>query len=214
MFSAGAGHIGNYDNCSFNSEGKGSFKALEGTNPYVGKQGKVHFENETRIETVVPDYKTNIVVNALIEAHPYEEVAYDIYPLDNIHKKTGAGMIGKLDKPMSITDYLQLVKKALNIKYLKHNKLINKQVETVAICGGSGSFLIDKAARQKADLYISGDIKYHEFFEHQGIMTIVDAGHYETEQYTKELIHAILTKKFPNFAIRISETNTNPVSFL
>lgn len=214
MFNAGAGYIGNYDSCSFNAEGEGSFKALENTNPYVGEKDKLHFEKEIRVETIVPDFKVPSVIKSLINAHPYEEVAYDIYPLNNISTNVGAGMIGKLEKPINISDYLNHVKDVLGIKCLKHNKLVDKKVEKVAICGGSGSFLIDTAAKQKADLFISGDIKYHEFFEHQGIMTIADAGHYETEQFTKELIHAILTKKFPNFAIRISETNTNPVSCL
>ncbi len=214
MFNAGAGHIGNYDSCSFNTIGEGSFKALENTKPFVGEKDKLHFEKEIRVETIVPDFKVSAVIKSLISAHPYEEVAYDIYPLNNIPTNTGAGMIGNLEQPMDISEYLIQVKNVLGIKCLKHNKLIDKKVEKVAICGGSGSFLINTAAKQKADLFISGDIKYHEFFEHQGIMTIADAGHYETEQFTKELIHAILTKKFPNFAIRISETNTNPVSCL
>jgi len=214
MFRAGAGHIGNYDSCSFSSPGDGSFKALENANPFVGEKDKLHFEKEIKIETIVPEFKVASVIKSLISAHPYEEVAYDIYPLKNISANTGAGMIGHLKKPMEITEYLEHVKNVLGIQCLKHNKLISKKLEKVAICGGSGSFLINAAAKQNADLFITGDIKYHDFFEHQGIMTIADAGHYETEQFTKELIHAILTKKFPNFAIRISETNTNPVSFL
>jgi dinuclear metal center YbgI/SA1388 family protein len=214
MFDSGAGHIGNYDNCSFNLKGEGSFRALENTNPFVGEKGMMHIEDEIRIETIVPDFKLPSVIKAMIQAHPYEEVAYDVYSLENKSLSSGAGMIGELETETKIEDFLVSVKKILGTKYLKHNRLIGKPVKKVAICGGSGSFLIDAAARQKADVYITGDIKYHDYFEHQGDMTIVDAGHYETEQFTKELIHTILTKKFPNFAVRISETATNPVSFL
>ncbi|NOY51279.1 MAG: Nif3-like dinuclear metal center hexameric protein [Chlorobi bacterium] len=214
LFDSGAGHIGNYDNCSYNLKGEGSFRALENTNPFVGEKGKTHFEGETRIETVVPDFKLPLVVKAMIQAHPYEEVAYDVYPLENKSLASGAGMIGELETEENIEDFLASVKNILGTKYLKHNRLVAKTVKKVAVCGGSGSFLIDAAARQKADVFITGDIKYHDYFEHQGEMTIVDAGHYETEQFTKELIHTILTKNFPNFAVRISETATNPVSFL
>ena len=214
MFNAGAGHIGDYDNCSYNLEGSGSFRALDNARPFVGEKGKIHFESETRIETIVPDFKLNSVVKSMINAHPYEEVAYDIYPLENKSLLTGAGMIGVLEEEMEIKDFLALVKDKLNAEYVKHNKLITKKVKKIAICGGSGSFLINSAHRQKADIFITGDIKYHDFFEHQGEMTIVDAGHYETEQFTKELIHSYLKEKFPNFAVQISETGTNPVSFL
>ncbi len=214
LFDSGAGHIGNYDNCSYNLKGEGSFRALENTSPFVGEKGKIHFEDETRVETIVPDFKLPSVIKAMIQAHPYEEVAYDVYPLENKSLVSGAGMIGELETETNIEDFLAFVKNVLGTKYLKHNRLVGRPVKKVAICGGSGSFLIDAAARQKADVYITGDIKYHDYFEHQGDMTIVDAGHYETEQFTKELIHTILTKKFPNFAVRISETATNPVSFL
>lgn len=214
MFNAGAGQIGNYDNCSYNSEGSGSFRALDNAKPFVGEKGELHFENETRIETIVPDFKINAVVNSMINAHPYEEVAYDIYPLENKSLLTGAGMIGEIEEEMEIKDFLAFVKETLNTKFIKHNELLKRKVRRIAICGGSGSFLINRAHSQKADVFITGDVKYHDFFEHQGEMTIVDAGHYETEQFTKELIHSILKEKFPNFAVQISETGTNPVLFL
>lgn len=214
MFNAGAGKIGNYDNCSFNIEGTGSFRALEYANPFVGNIGKTHYEKEIRIETIVPDFKTSGVIKSMIIAHPYEEVAYDIYQLENKSTLTGAGMIGELNEEMEIIDFLHLVKNKLNAQFIKHNKLLKRKVKKIAICGGSGSFLINTAHRKNADIYITGDIKYHEFFEHQGEMTIVDAGHYETEQFTKELIHSFLNEKFPNFAVQISETITNPVLFL
>jgi dinuclear metal center YbgI/SA1388 family protein len=214
MFNAGAGHIENYDNCSFSSKGVGSFRALEGAQPFVGEKHKIHHEEEIRIETIVPDFKTADVIRNMTEAHPYEEVAYDIYQLENKSNITGAGMIGELIEEMDISEFLHFVKKQLNTKYIKHNKLLERKIKKVAICGGSGSFLINEAHHQKADIYITGDIKYHEYFEHQGEMTIVDAGHYETEQFTKELIHSFLNEKFPNFAVQISETITNPVVFL
>lgn len=214
IFEAGAGHIGNYDSCSFNTDGKGSFRALENSNPFVGEKGKIHFENEIRIETIVPDFLLLKVLHSMMAAHPYEEVAYDIYPLENKSEITGAGMIGELKEEMEITQFLEFVKQKLKAKTLKHNKLISQKVKKVAICGGSGAFLINRAARAKADVFISADIKYHDYFEHLGDMTIVDAGHYETEQYTKDLIHTFLTEKFPTFAVRKSETDTNPVSYL
>jgi len=214
MFDAGAGNIGNYDSCSFNVEGKGSFRGLEGSKPFVGNKGEVHYEDEVRIESIIADFKTPKLIKEMIAAHPYEEVAYDIYQLENKSTLTGAGMIGELEEEIPINDFLEFVKKKLNAQHIRHNKLIDRKVKKVAICGGSGSFLINSASAQKADVYITGDIKYHEFFEHQGEMTIVDAGHFETEQFTKELIHSFLNEKFPNFAVQISETRTNPVLFL
>ncbi len=214
LFGAGAGNIGNYDQCSFNAEGTGTFRGNENTQPFVGTPEKIHHEKEIRIETVVPAFLVNQTIHALLEAHPYEEVAYDVYPIDNTYNKIGSGMIGELPEAMPIDKFLQNVKQSLGCQYIKHNALINRPVKRVAICGGSGSFLIGDAFRAKADVFITGDIKYHEFFEHQNEMTIADAGHFETEQNTKELLEGFLTKKFPNFALRISKKNVNPVSFL
>jgi len=214
LFSAGAGHIGQYSDCSFNSSGTGTFKALEGSNPFVGEQDKLHFEEELRIETIVADYRIPAVLSTMKNVHPYEEVAYDVYPLDMHNPLTGAGMIGVLPQPEDAADFLRRVKQSLGTPYLRHNALIERKVKRVAICGGSGSFLIDAAQRAKADIFITGDIKYHDFFEYGGEMTIVDAGHFETEQFTKDLLCDILKEKFPNFALRISGVDTNPVSFL
>ncbi|MCF6170766.1 MAG: Nif3-like dinuclear metal center hexameric protein [Bacteroidales bacterium] len=214
MFAAGAGQIGNYSDCSFNISGTGSFKALAGSDPFVGEQGKLHEEDEIRIETVVPDYRLPGVVGAMIAAHPYEEVAYDVYPLSNSDPTSGAGMIGEVKNNQNATDFLTRVKQVLGTPFLRHSPLINQKVKKIAICGGSGSFLIHVAARAGADIFLSADIKYHDFFEYRGKMTIVDAGHFETEQFTKELLFDILKEKFPNFALRISGVDTNPVSFL
>ncbi len=214
MFEAGAGHIGNYDNCSYNTLGEGTFRAGKGANPFVGAVGKMHVEKEVKVETVVPAFKLNRVIKAMLSAHPYEEVAYDVYTLDNTTPLTGAGMIGELTEPLPVADYLKKIKKSLKAQAIKFNHPIDRPVKKVAFCGGSGSFLIHQAYRAGADLFISADIKYHDFFEHLNEMTIVDAGHYETEQFTKELLYEIITEKFTNFALQISETVTNPVTFL
>ena len=214
MFDSGAGNIGNYDSCSFTLNGTGTFRALEGSTPYVGKINQLHKEDEVRIEVIVADYKITNVINAMIKEHPYEEPAYDIYNLQNSNTMIGAGIIGELDNATPIEKYLKEVKQILGTKYIKHNKLIDRPVKKVAISGGSGSFLIDAAAKNKADLFITGDVKYHEYFEHAGNMTIADAGHYETEHPVKELIYALLKENFPNFALQISEESANPISFM
>ena len=214
IFSAGAGHIGNYDSCSFNTSGEGSFRALEGADPFVGKAGNLHFENEIRIETIVPNHKLGKTVSAMIEAHPYEEVAYDIYPLSNTNTIIGAGMMGETTEPLDTIEFLKFIKKVLQSKAIRFSPPQNRKIRKIAICGGSGSFLISAAYKAGADLFLSADIKYHDFFDYHGEMTIVDAGHYETEQFTKELIHSILKKNFPTFALLISNINTNPVDVL
>lgn len=214
IFAAGAGHIGKYDCCSYNVSGEGSFRALEGANPFVGKPGKIHFEKEIRIETILPSYLVNQVVAAMVAAHPYEEAAYDIYPLENQNANTGAGMLGMLKKEMTAKNFLLKVKKVLGSPAIRHNSLIDRPVKKIAICGGSGSFLISEAYRAGADIYLTGDLKYHDFFEYINEMTLADAGHFETEQFTKELLYSILNKKFPTFALQISKINSNPISFL
>lgn len=213
LFDAGAGSIGNYSHCSFNATGEGSFKAGEKTHPFVGKQGELHFEPEVRIETIVPSEKVSQVVRAMVAAHPYEEVAYDVYPLDNRYEKTGAGMMGETEEPVDVGTFLLKLKNILGSGTLRHSPLIKRKVKKVAICGGSGSFLIDKAYRAKADIFVTADVKYHDFFLYNGQMTIVDAGHFETEQFTRELLFEVLKKKFPTFALQISNVNTNAVSY-
>ena len=214
MFNNGAGSIGNYDSCSFITDGKGTFRALEGSNPFVGNKNSLHQEDEYRLEVIVEDHNLDKVVRAMINAHPYEEVAHDIYKLTNTNSNIGSGMIGELKKETNIKEYLKFVKNTLGCSYIKHNKLVDKPIKKVAICGGSGSFLIPEAARKNADLFITSDIKYHDYFEYLGEMTIADAGHFETEHPVKELIYAYLKKKFPNFALQISKMSANPISFL
>jgi dinuclear metal center YbgI/SA1388 family protein len=213
VFLAGAGHIGNYDCCSFNLAGKGSFRALDRTNPFVGKKGELHFEEELRFETIFPDFLQKNIIDALLESHPYEEVAYDIYPLESENKTIGAGLIGELENPLPEKEFLEIIKQKFGIKVIRHTQLLNKQIQKVAICGGSGSFLLKDAIRSKADIFITGDFKYHQFFDAENKIIIADIGHYESEQFTKELFYDILIKKLPNFAIYFSELITNPIYY-
>ncbi len=213
MFAAGAGHIGDYDCCSFNLEGKGSFRAGEGTNPFAGTIQKLHYEQEERIETIFPVHLEDLLVEAMKGAHPYEEVAYDIYPLDNKYDRAGAGMIGELEEPVAYEDLMGMVKEKLNIPYLRYANGKHHAIQHVAVCGGSGAFLLSAAIKAGAHAFITADIKYHDFIEAKGALLLIDAGHFETEQYTRDLLVDIVTKKMINFALLISETETNPVGY-
>jgi len=214
LFEAGAGNIGNYDSCSFNMAGTGSFKGSSETNPFVGEKGQLHYENEIRVETIYPIYLEEKIIQALISTHPYEEVAYDLYKLENKFNRTGAGMIGELRKNMSETDFLHFVKKITTSACIRHSGFTGNTVRKVAVCGGSGSFLIREALKAGADIFITGDVKYHDFFEAENKMLIADIGHFESEQFAIELIYNVLNKKFPTFAVLISENNTNSVNYL
>jgi len=214
IFAAGAGQIGRYDSCSFNAEGHGTFRAGEGANPFVGAQGALHQEPETRIESIFPSWLTSRVVAALLEAHPYEEVAYDIYPLENVHPGVGPGVVGSLDQPMTPMDFLTHLKDITGSGMLRYAGMPSGLIRKVALCGGSGSFLIREAAASGADVFVTADLKYHDFFDLPGNMMLVDAGHFETEQFAREILRDILSHKFPNFAVLISSVNTNPVSYL
>lgn len=214
IFNAGAGHIGNYSNCSFNTVGNGSFKAGENTNPYVGEKGKIHFEDETRIETVYPAYLQNAIISSMIEAHPYEEPAYDIYNLENYYDIAGSGKIGELEHKTDEIEFLEKIKSVFEAQHIKYTALRGKKIKKVALCSGSGSFLLKNAILQKADIFISGDFKYHDYFNAENKIVIADVGHYETEQYTKELFYRKLKEKFSKFACFFSEINTNPIKYL
>lgn len=214
IFGAGAGHIGNYDKCSFNTVGQGSFRASEGTNPFVGEVGELHLEDELRIESVFQSHLQNNVVDAMFGAHPYEEVAYDIYPLEISNHNIGAGVIGDLKEPKLIVDFLDELKNMLGAQVIKHTKLNASSVKRVAICGGSGAFLIKNALQQKADIYITGDVKYHEFFDADGKMVIADVGHYLSEQFTKDILFELIQEKFPTFAVQKSAISTCPINYL
>ncbi len=213
IFAAGAGHIGNYGECSFSSEGTGTFKAGEGATPYVGEKGKQHQEKEIKIEVIFPAYLENKVVGALKASHPYEEVAYDIISLSNPHQATGSGLLGELPDPLEERQLLTNLKSILGVPVIRHTALLNKPIKKVAICGGAGSFLISNALAKDADAFISSDIKYHEFFEANGRMLIADTGHYESEQFTINLLQEILEQKFPTFAVLKTGVVTNPVKY-
>jgi len=213
ILSNGAGNIGNYSNCSFNIEGTGTFKGNEDTKPFIGEPNKLSKEPEVRIETIFEPHHQNRIVSAMTVAHPYEEVAYDIYPLSNKHLKIGSGIIGELDKELPETNFLSLVKSTFHLKSLKHTHLTNKNIKKVAVCGGSGQFLLKNAISSNADSYITSDFKYHEFFDAEDKILLLDIGHYESEQFTPELFYEIITEKFPKFAIHLSKTNTNPVNY-
>ncbi len=213
IFKAGAGVISEYDNCSFNVQGTGTFRGSENTNPYVGEKGKIHFEEEIRIEVVLPDYLKNKVIEAMIKSHPYEEVAYDIYALENDHPKIGAGLIGELKIPVDEKEMLKKIKTKLKAKCIRHTTLKNKKIQKVALCGGSGSFLLKNAIAAGADMFITADFKYHQFFDAENRIIIADIGHYESEQFTIELLRDVLIKKIPTFAVHFTEINTNPINY-
>jgi len=213
IFSSGGGYIGNYSECSFNTEGIGTFKGQEGADPYVGEVGKQLRENEIRIEVIFPAWLEKNIVTALKAAHPYEEVAYDVIGLANRHPGIGSGIIGELPTPVSEIDFLNNVKEGFDLKVIRHTPLLNKPIKKVAICGGAGSFLVSSAMLAGADIYITADMKYHEFFDANGRMVIADIGHYESEQFTIDLLAEILEQKFPNFAVLKTEVRTNPVKY-
>ncbi len=214
MFDAGAGSIGEYDHCSFSTRGEGSFRAGEGTNPYAGEIGRDHFEKEVRIEVIVPDYSESAVVSAMIKSHPYEEVAYDIYRLENALPGAGLGCIGDLDKRVDASKFLNDIATVFEAKGVRYSGNVNSTVKKVALCGGSGSSLIKDALWKGADIFITADIKYHSFFEGNDKMIIADIGHYESEKSSLEILYELITKKFPKFAVRFSKNNTNPINYL
>lgn len=213
LFAAGAGVIGNYDSCSYNVEGYGTFRPLEGAQPFVGERGKVHREPETRVSVVFPRHLTGAVEQALRQAHPYEEPAYEIYSTVNRHPEIGIGTLGRLPEPVAEQEFLDRVKEVLQTPVLRHSALRNKSVERVAVVGGSGAFAIGAARNAEADVLLTGDLKYHDFFEGEETLLLVDAGHYETERFVKGYLAGVLSEKFPNFAVVESVRDVNPVYY-
>lgn len=214
IFEAGAGFIGKYDCCSFNTDGQGSFRALEGAKPFVGQLGNVHFENEVRMEFIYPAHIGHQIISAMIKSHPYEEVAFDIYPIENVNPAIGSGMIGYLPEPVDALEFLHTLKKVFKSKIIRYSKINKDKVHKIALCGGSGGFLIRAAIATHADVFITGELGYHGFFETENSIILADAGHFETEQYTIELIESIIKENFPNFAVKISNSGVNPVNYL
>ncbi|MDR2408776.1 MAG: Nif3-like dinuclear metal center hexameric protein [Bacteroidales bacterium] len=212
LFEAGAGHIGNYSHCSYNMDGIGTFKPNEQANPFVGNKNQIHHEKEVRTEVIFPVHLRQQVIRTLIETHPYEEAAFDVIPLANANPNIGSGMIGELDKAMDEMEFLQFLKNQMQLACIKYNKINDKPIKSVALCGGSGSFLIGEAIRQKADVFISSEFKHNHFIETEGKLLLADIGHYESEIQTKQLLYDLLIKKFSNFAASVREQN--PVSYL
>jgi dinuclear metal center YbgI/SA1388 family protein len=213
LFKAGAGQVGDYSECSFNTNGTGTFKGGQDTSPYVGQPGEQHQEAETRIETIYPAHLESKILMALFLNHPYEEVAYDLYTLTNQHQQVGAGMIGELDMPVAEHDFLEHLKTSMKAAVVRHTELTGKSVKKVAVCGGSGGFLLKQAIAAGADVFVTADYKYHEFFDAEGKIVIADIGHFESEQFTQQLLYEIIRKKFSNFAVRLTEINTNPIRY-
>ncbi|MEO7802297.1 MAG: Nif3-like dinuclear metal center hexameric protein [Ginsengibacter sp.] len=213
LFAAGAGNFSQYDHVSFNSNGIGTFTAKQGAKPFLGDIGKAHNEEETKMEVMMQSYNQHNVIQALLSSHPYQEVAYDIISLKNETPGIGSGGIGTLSQPIPEHNFMELLVKTFDLQVVKHTKLLGKDISRVALCGGSGSFLIQKAIQAKADVFVTADIKYHDFFEAEGKIVIADIGHYESEQYTSDLLTRILREKFLNFAVQKTDLNTNPVGY-
>lgn len=214
LWNAGMGKIGNYDEVSFNSSGIGTYRGNDNSNPAIGEKGKLMREPEERIEMIYAVHQEAALLEALRSSHPYEEIAYELIPIENAWKNVGSGMIGELEKPIPITEFLKKAKLALNAAVIRHTPLLGKLVSKVAVCGGSGSFLLGDAISAGADVFVSSDFKYHQFFDADGKIVFADVGHFESEQFTIDLLYDILTQKFPTFAIRKTDINSNPITYL
>ncbi len=210
---AGAGQIGEYSNCSFQVQGTGRFTPSETADPTIGEQCKPEQVQENRIEVVFPAYLKNSVMNALLQAHPYEEVAHFLTLLENQNQEVGIGMIGELNETLTEEAFLEYLKEKMQLQGLRYTSVGDKKIKKVAVCGGAGSFLIKDAMRSGADAFVTGDVKYHEFFDAEDRMMIADIGHYESEVFTKEIFYDTISKNFPNFAVYLSEINTNPIRY-
>jgi dinuclear metal center YbgI/SA1388 family protein len=213
LFAAGAGNIGNYSHCSFTSTGVGSFKPTQNANPKKGEIGLLDTSTEEKIEVLFPAWMQSEILKTMKANHPYEEVAYDLLNLANTNQQIGSGVVGYLPNALTETDFLSLLSKVFNISAIKHTLFTGKPIQKIALCGGSGSFLINTAKAVQADAYVTADVKYHEFFDADGQLLLADIGHFESEQYTIELIYELLSNKFLNFALLKSGTNTNPVQY-
>lgn len=213
LFAIGAGHIGNYNECSFTTKGLGTFKANNNAKPFVGKKNERHKENEVKIEIIFPGWLQNKLINTLLKVHPYEEPAYDIVQLNNKSNLVGSGIIGELSKEINTKTFLKYISEVFDLHVIRHSGLTKKSIKRVAVCGGSGSFLIKDAVREKADIFITSDLKYHEFFDANKELILADIGHFESEQFTIDLLQTFLQENFPNFAVLKTKVNTNSVNY-
>ncbi len=214
MFAKGAGKIGKYDNCSFNVEGFGTYRGGKDSNPAIGIKGVLHTEKEIIIGVIFERHLENVILKAMFDNHPYEEVAYEVTTIENKHQQIGMGMIAEFEQEMQEIDFLRYVKKTLNTNCIRHSELTGKTIKKVAVLGGAGSFATENAKLAGADAFISSDFKYHEFYKAENQILITDVGHYESEQFTKNLLVDYLTEKFSNFAIVLSNKNTNPIYYI
>jgi dinuclear metal center YbgI/SA1388 family protein len=210
---AGAGQLGNYDYCSYESKGEGRFRGNDQSKPYVGEQNEVHQEAEVKIEALMAAHLQKNIVAAMLAEHPYEEPAYNIVPTENIDRQVGAGVVGELSEEMSLQKFLAMLKTNMSTELIRFASAGDKMIKRVAVCGGSGSFLLPSAKSKNADVFVSGDFKYHEFFDAENQIHICDIGHFESEQFTIELLGQIINKKFPNFAVIFTESSSNPVNY-
>lgn len=214
LFDAGAGAIGNYEHCSFNTPGTGTFKGNEQAQPFIGQAGgAMESVAEIRLEVIVPQHLKGSILNTLKANHPYEEVAYELISLVNHNQDLGAGMIGSFEQALPVAEALALISAQLKAPVIRHTTLVKDRIKTIALCGGSGSFLLNQAKAARADLFLTADYKYHQFFEAEDQIIIADIGHYESEQFTVEIFNEIINKKFPNFAVYLSQTKTNPINY-
>lgn len=214
LFNAGAGSIGDYDQCSYNINGQGTFRAGETSHPFTGTIGKLHLEPEIKIEVVLPSIKTKDIVRALLAIHPYEVPAYDIYNLNNEWEQAGSGIVGTLPEEMDEENFLYYLKDVLDLQSVQFSKLRNKPIRDVAIAGGSGSFLIPQAIAYDADIFITGEVKYNDFYDVEDKLLLAVVGHYESEIFTKNVMFDYLSEKYPTFAIYMAGTDKNPVKYL
>lgn len=213
MFAAGAGNIGDYDSCAYRMSGTGSFRPRPTAHPFVGEAGKVHFEPEERLEVIVPAWKADGVVRAMAKAHPYEEPAYDIIPLANADAYSGSGVVGNIS-PTPVSEFAALLKRIFGVAAVRFGGDMSREVRRVAMCGGSGAAFITDAIRSGADIYVTGDLKYHDYTTYLSQIRLADIGHYESEQCTKEIFYGLIQKKMPNFATYSAMTDKNPVNYI
>ena len=212
LFSAGGGDIGNYSECSFNIVGQGTFKGNENSNPSIGTKNMRETVDEVKIEIIFPAWKKSDVLRAMRDGHVYEEVAHEIYPLENTYQETGAGLVGELNREKSGDDFLRHLKSSMQLQIFRHTALLSKPIRRVAVCGGAGISFLKDAISHQADAFITADVKYHQFFDADGKILLCDIGHFESERFTVELFQRIVKRKFPNFALLFSKINTNPVT--
>lgn len=213
MWRAGAGTLGDYDRCSYRVEGEGRFHALDGANPFAGEVGEDHVENEVRVEVLVNKARCSAVIVAMLAAHPYEEPAFDVIPLENADRYSGSGVIGDIEE-IGGSDFMHRLKEAFGVDTVRFSGNLDRKVKRVALCGGAGSFLAGKAMSMGADVYVTGDMKYHEFQGNEERIILADIGHYESEQYTKEIFADIIASLHPDFEVKYANEEQNQVKYI